>query len=185
MYHNHTVNLILQFPGLFLRKCEVFNNGQNVASLKLAWSFFQRATCQYGDNLWEIREKGFFKTKIQIVDLNTNQLIGEIPVNDKKVVLEMIGKFDTSVATITINNTTYQLSETQDKNNYKFCTHEGVEIITYDLAELTNWAKFGRSQKTGSVSILNNPSKEHLALFMLGLFLLLQRVTRRSMLYWD
>jgi len=174
------MNLKLRFPGLLLRNCEVYNDNQRVGSLKHGWSFFQQAIAQYDTYKWEIKEKGFIKTKIQVIDKTSEQLIGKVTVNDKNNFLEIVGVKTRHIATMKTSEYLYTLVENPDiRSQYTWLNEDGGKSIYYDLTNLENTIFYAfKYNREGVAAIPDNSNKEQLALFFLGIFLLRLRLLR-------
>jgi hypothetical protein len=174
------VNLKLRFPGLLLRNCEVYKDNQQIGSLKHEWSFFQQAIANYDTHEWKIREKGFIKTRVQLIDKANEQLVGEVTSKEKNSFLDAVGVKIKPIATIKIKEHLYALIKNQNnRSQYTWLNEDGNELIYYDFTNLENTVFYPfRFNRESVATIPDNPNKEQLALFFLGIFLLRLRLLR-------
>jgi hypothetical protein len=161
--------LTLKFSGFMLHRCEIFKNDDLFASLKHSWTFTKKATAQSIGFRWEIKEKNALKTTIQIIDLDTNEFIGETD-----------GIDDAAISNIKIGEEIYLLSEKENAPcQYVWINGSNQEIIHYDITNIEDIVSMPFKKGRYAMSFIpDDPSKEYLILLFLGIFLLRLRVLK-------
>ena len=161
--------LTLKFSGFMLHSCEIYKNNDLFASLKHSWTFSKKATAKSNRFRWEIKEKNTDKTTIQIIDLDTNEFIGETD-----------GVDDTAISNIKIGEMVYLLSEKENApHQYVWINGNNQEIIHYDITNIEDVISIPFKKGRYAMSFIpDNPGKEDLILLFLGIFLLRLRVLR-------
>jgi len=165
------MDLKLKFPGLLFRNCEIYNGDRKFSSLKRRWTLSLIEIGYYGDNKWEFREKGFFKTKILVSNLITKQLLGTIEIENKKQILEMIGAAGGDFAHFNLQGKSFHLKQII-QGHFIWIDDNNIEIINYDFSNIFS-RQFNREC---SAKIVENPMEDYILLLLLGIYLIKMRL---------